>query len=203
MTNNNKVVAYMKKHVHWEKELAALREIIFSTPLEEKIKWGVAVYTLNGKNVVGLVAFKSHVALWFFQGALLKDRKVKLINAQENKTKALRQWRFSSYEEISKNSATIEQYIEEAIANQKQGKLIKPNRHNLLIIPKELELLFAENALLKEKFNGLTKSKQRVYVEYITEAKKEETRQQRLNKIKPMILQGIGLNDKYKKRKKS
>ena len=57
----------------WNKELRQLRQVLRSTRLEETVKWGAPCYTLNGKNVVGLGAFKSYVGLWFFQGALLKD----------------------------------------------------------------------------------------------------------------------------------
>jgi len=199
MKNSQTVEDYIKKHEQWEKELIDLREIILSTRLEETIKWGLPVYALDGKNVVGIGAFKSYVGLWFYQGALLADPKQKLINAQEGKTKAMLQWRFSSLEEIRSESETIKEYIEEAIANQKQGKSIKPGRHKPLIIPEELESLLSENKELKEKFNVLSESKQREYAEYVTEAKREETKLVRLDKITPMILQGIGLNDKYKK----
>jgi uncharacterized protein YdeI (YjbR/CyaY-like superfamily) len=44
----------------------------------------------------------------------------------------------------------------------------------------------------------LTPGKQREYAEYITEAKKDETKLKRIEKIIPMIKAGIGLNDKYK-----
>ena len=53
--------------------LIVLREIIRSTELIETLKWGGPVYTLGGKNVVGIGSFKSYVGLWFFQGAFLKD----------------------------------------------------------------------------------------------------------------------------------
>ena len=80
--------------------LMVLRDILNSTELEETVKWGAPCYMINGKNVVGLGSFKSYVGLWFFQGALLKDAEKELINAQEDKTKALRQWRFESMEDI-------------------------------------------------------------------------------------------------------
>ena len=82
---------YIETHNSWEKELQALRSVLQNTELEECIKWGTPVYTLNGKNVVGMAAFKNHCALWFFNGALLKENTALLYNAQEGKTKALRQ----------------------------------------------------------------------------------------------------------------
>ena len=44
----------------------------------------------------------------------------------------------------------------------------------------------------------LTPGKQREYAEYIQTAKQDATKQTRLEKITPMILKGVGLNDKYK-----
>ena len=129
----------------------------------------------------------------------MKDHRKKLINAQENKTKALRQWRFRSSQEIEEESESIKEYVQEAISNQNKGMSIVPDRHKPLIIPDELKSRLSENKKLKESFDGLSKSKQREYAEYIQEAKREETKQKRLDKIAPMILHGIGLHDIYKK----
>lgn len=199
MTSAGTVDEYIQKHQRWAKELSALRQMILSTPLEETVKWGGPVYTLDGKNLVGLGAFKSYVALWFFQGALLKDPQGKLVNAQEERTKALRQWRFTSYEEIEKDAQTIRAYLKEANANQRHGKEIKPDRQKPLIIPEELRSLLDRDERLKRMFGTLSKSKQREYAEYIAEPKRAETIQKRLTKIEPMILGGVGLNDRYRK----
>jgi uncharacterized protein YdeI (YjbR/CyaY-like superfamily) len=52
---------------------------------------------------------------------------------------------------------------------------------------------------LKVAFEKLTPGKQKEYAEHIGSAKKEKTQVERLEKIKPMVLEGKGLNDKYKK----
>jgi uncharacterized protein YdeI (YjbR/CyaY-like superfamily) len=52
-----------------------LRSIIQKSELVETVKWGVPVYTINDKNVVGSSVFKSYDGLWFFQGSYLKDKK--------------------------------------------------------------------------------------------------------------------------------
>ncbi len=132
-----------------------------------------------------------------FNGVFLKDKHNMLVNAQENKTKALRQMRFKSIKEIDKD--LVLQYVKEAIENQKLGKEIKPERGKKeTIIPKELKVLLDADKKLKLAFENLTPFKQREYCEYISSAKREITKQSRLNKIKPMILEGCGLNDKYK-----
>ena len=107
----------------WHDSLLMLREILHETELEEKIKWSFPCYTLKNKNVVGLGSFKSYCGLWFFQGVFLEDVAGVLVNAQDGKTKGMRQWRFSSIEEIDRD--LVKAYIEEAIQNQKDGKEIK------------------------------------------------------------------------------
>lgn len=182
----------------WREALGLLRELLHSTELDETIKWGMPVYTLHGKNVVGFSAFKSWAGLWFFQGVFLNDPEQVLINAQEGTTKGLRQWRFESLEEIRSYHGTILSYLEEAIQNQKEGKKIKPERNRPLDIPAELERAFNQNPSLKDSFEALSLSRKREYTEYVGSAKREETRLQRLEKVLPLILEGIGLNDRYR-----
>lgn len=191
------VDAYLDGHPEWLEFLQSLRKIMLSTNLEETIKWGAPVYTFKGKNIVGLGAFKSYVGIWFFQGGLLKDTQKKLMNAQEGKTKAMRQWRFKDLEEIDEK--LIRAYVSEAIQNQKEGKQIKPIKKTAPIeIPIELERAFTENSALKTNFDQLSPSKQREYAEHIAGAKREATRVSRLEKSIPLILEGKGLYDKYK-----
>ena len=154
-------------------------------------------YCLNGKNVLGIGAFKEHFCLWFHNGVFLKDKFNLLINAQENKTKALRQMRFKSNEEI--NETVVLAYVKEAIENQRLGKEIKPKRKTKTVtIPVELSFVLKANKELNISFKALTPGKQRDYCEYVSEAKREATKQSRLEKIIPMIIAGVGLNDKYK-----
>ncbi len=192
------VTDYIEKKADWKSELEMLREAVISCGLEETVKWGAPVYTAAGKNIVGLSAFKSYVGLWFFQGGTLKDTRKLLVNAQEGKTNAMRQWRFHSIEEI--NSQLIVDYILEAIDNQESGNIIKPNKKNskpIVIHPLFQEALSA-NDVLTSKFEELGLTKKREFTDYINEAKREATQLKRLEKIIPMILNGVGLYDKYK-----
>ncbi|APZ47570.1 hypothetical protein BW723_15325 [Polaribacter reichenbachii] len=193
----NKIEEYIAKKDNWKQELELLRAIITSLPLEETIKWGAPTYVYKGKNIVGLAAFKNYCGLWFFQGALLKDEQKVFINAQEGKTKAMLQWRFYSIEDI--NAEFIKTYVLEAIENVKLGKEIKADRFKKEVtIPDELAEKLSENEELNSKFETFTNSKQREFCEYISSAKRASTKQTRLEKIIPMILNGLGLYDKYK-----
>ena len=190
------VEEYIAKHSDWESELRELREMILTTDVEETIKWGAPVYTVNGKNVLGLAAFKQHAAIWFFQGALLREHTALLENAQEGKTKALRQVRIEKGQKIPVSQ--LRNYVLEAIQNQKEGKEIKPERKKELEVPGELSVALSNDKELQAAFEKLTPGKQREYCEYIAEAKREATKQSRLEKIIPMIQAGSGLYDKYK-----
>lgn len=199
MKRCDSVESYVAAGGPWKESLLLLREILISSGLEETVKWGMPVYTLNNKNVAGFSAFKSWTGIWFYQGVFLEDPANVLINAQEGTTKGLRQWRFQSLDEIRKHRLAISAYLKEAIANQKAGMEIKPERKKALKIPRELEIAFSQNPALRKSFEKLTPGKKRDYAEHVSSAKREETRQKRLEKIIPMILEGIGLNDKYKK----
>lgn len=193
------VEEYINCHSYWEEELRQLHEMILTTELQPEIKWGAPVYTLEGKNVVGIGAFKNHSALWFFNGALLKENTTLLINAQEEKTKALRQIRFERGENI--NTSVLLPYLNEAIQNQKEGKEFKPERdigNRELIIPPHMAQAMERDNELKESFQRLTPGRQREYANYISEAKMEATKMKRLEKVSPLIKSGVGLHDKYR-----
>lgn len=196
MSKKITVDEYIEKHPKWEPSLKLFREIVSNTELSETIKWGAPYYTLEGKNVLGFAAFKNHVAIWFTQGALLDDPENRLVNAQEGKTKAGRQLRFTSNEEA--DAKIITGFINQAIENQKAGKEIKPATNKSLNIPDELLGAFHEYPGLEDKFDSFTMYKQREFAEYIIEAKQEATKKRRLTKIIPMIKNGIGLHDKYR-----
>jgi len=186
----------MQNNKQWTEELERIASIINKLPLEKTIKWGAEVFTYNGKNVVSYGGFKNHFTIWFFNGVFLEDTYNVLVNAQEGKTKSARQWRLTSLSEIDEKK--ILAYINEAIEIEKKGLKIAPDKFVAIRVSEILEKEFKNDTILKTKFEKLTPGKQKEYIIYINEAKQEATKLKRLEKIKPMILQGIGLNDKYK-----
>jgi len=189
-----------KKHIwdknnNWTVELNLLKEIIGQTELVETIKWGGPVYVLNGKNVLGISGFKTYFGIWFYNGVFLKDEYNVLVNAQKGVTKSLRQWRFQHIEEIHQEIILL--YIKEAITNEKSGKSSKPQKKATLLSV-ELNTELSNDSNLSKAFESFTIAKQQEFVEYIITAKRQETKNARIEKIKPMILQNKGLNDKYK-----
>jgi uncharacterized protein YdeI (YjbR/CyaY-like superfamily) len=165
----------------WSEELELLKSIIAKTELVETTKWGGPVYVLDGKNVLGVGGFKNYFTIWFFNGVFLRDEKKVLVNAQEGVTKSLRQWRFTSKEEVQEN--TILNYIREAIENERQGKIIKPEKGKM-IVSELFEKELNANPILKETFDKFSPYKQKEFLEYIETAKREETKRSRIEKNK-------------------
>ena len=182
-----------KQNQLWEKEIDNLKSIINKTTLIETVKWGGIVYTYNDKNVLGIGGFKSYFGLWFFNGVFVKDELNVLVSGNET-TKALRQWRFNSLEEIDEKK--VLEYITEAIELEKEGKVHKAEKSPLVMSTFFEDFLKQED--LNSSFEKFTLTKKKEFVEYIDTAKQEKTKLTRLEKIKPMIIQGIGLNDKYR-----
>jgi len=179
----------------WAEELDLLQSIIAKTEVVETMKWGGLTYTVNGKNVLGIGGFKNFFTIWFYQGVFLKDEDQILVNANEGVTKALRQWRFYSKEDI--NEPLILSYIREAIENSKAGKEIKPEKKKA-IVSEFFNRELAADKVLAEAFNTFSAAKQNEFLEHVESAKKEATKLSRIEKIRPLILEHKGLNDKYK-----
>ncbi|MGV3459608.1 MAG: YdeI/OmpD-associated family protein [Flavobacterium sp.] len=183
------------KQNEWAAEIESLKAILAKTQLTETVKWGAPVFTYNGKNVVGIAGFKNYFTLWFYKGVFLKDERGKLVNAQDGKTKSLRQWRFESGADLDEK--LIISYVNEAIEIETAGLAIKPEKKSD-VVHEFLQNALDSDSALKTAFEKLTPGKRREYSEYIAEAKQDKTKLSRLEKITPMMLEGKGLNDKYK-----
>ena len=197
MNLDNQIQAYIDEHEKFKDILVELRRIVKNEAFEETLKWGIPTYVYEQKNVVAIGAFKNHIGLWFFQGALLKDEARILHNAQEGKTKAMRQIHFKKLEEI--DQPVLAAYLQETIENQNKGlKVIISKPVNQVVIPTELKSFLSTDLSMFKAFKKLTPGRQMEYIEYINSAKREQTKSDRLKKITPLIKAGKGLNDKYK-----
>lgn len=198
MANITNVEQYLDAHPNWREQLEMLRSLLNEFPLKETIKWGAPVFTYKEKNLIGMAAFKNHYALWFFQGSLLQKNTDLLKNAQEGKTQTLRQIRFTSHTEP--DLKLLEPYIKEMIEIIDSGIAIPKAKPQKVIITPEFLNLFKTFPNLEEEFSSLPPGKQREYISYISDAKRETTKKTRIEKIIPLIREGKGLNDKYSKR---
>ncbi len=185
---------YFNKANTWQEEIEELRTIVLSSDLDERLKWGCPCYALEEKNIVLIHTFKEYCALLFFKGSLLKDPKNILIQQTEN-VQAARQMRFTSLQEIKKLKTAIKAYIKEAIAVEKSGQKVEMKKTTEFAMPDEFKQVLKEDAALKKAFNALTPGRQRGYLLHFSSAKQSKTREVRIEKCIPDILEGKGLND--------
>ncbi|GAB5538445.1 MAG: YdeI family protein [Salibacteraceae bacterium] len=184
----------------WGPELALLRSIIVESGLTEEAKWGSPCYTLNGKNILMLSAFKDYISISFFKGVLLKDEK-QLLQKPGPHSQSSRLMKFTEVQQIEDKAPHIAAYIFEAIEVEKAGLTVEFKK-NPEPIPDELEETFVNDPAFKAAFEALTPGRQRGYILHFSQPKQSKTRISRIEKCTPMILSGIGLHDKYKSMKK-
>ena len=175
----------------WLAEIEEMRRILAGLDLKEECKWGKPTYTADGKNVVILQGFKEYFALGFFQGALLKDPKMLLV--QLGQTQAGRVMKFTSAREIAAKATTIKTYVREALAVERAGLRVEKKRTSEFPVPEELKETFRKNPRFKKAFEALSPGRQRGYLHHFAAAKQAATRAARIDRAMPAIFEGRGL----------
>lgn len=191
---NPKVDAYLQRIDRWHAESAALRQILLECPLIEDLKWGVPCYTLDAKNVVLIHGFKDYCALLFHKGALMQDPEGILIQQTDN-VQSARQIRFTSLEEIARMQNLLKTYIHDAIEVERAGLKVVHKTVAEFAMPEEFTTALEGDPALKSAFKALTPGRQRAYLLHFSSAKQSVTRQGRIEKCRPKIMAGKGLDD--------
>ncbi|HRN55970.1 MAG TPA: YdeI/OmpD-associated family protein [Agriterribacter sp.] len=191
---NPEVDWYSDKNEQWQKEIRQMRAIALDCGLDEVLKWGCPCYQYNGANVVLIHVFKEYCAFLFFKGALLRDTEGILIQQTKN-VQSARQIRFTSEKEITKQKNILKAYIYEAIEVEKAGLKVKLKKTSDYSIPEEFRIKLNKMPSLKKAFEALTPGRQRGYLFYFGQARQSKTREARIEKYIPKILDGLGLDD--------
>ena len=191
---NPKVDFYFSKDNKWHKELKKLRTIILDCGLNEELKWGCPCYTFRESNIVLIHVFKEYCAILFFNGALLNDANGILVQQTKN-VQAGRQIRFTDVRQIVEIETILKVYIYEAIEVEKAGLKVNFKKTTEYNIPEEFQIKLNKIPALKTAFYALTPGRQRGYMLYFSAPKQSKTRESRVEKYMPHILNGKGLND--------
>jgi len=191
---NPKVDFYFDKAGKWQEEIRKLRTIAFDCNLTEELKWGCPCYTFQGNNIVLIHVFKEYCAYLFFKGALLNDANGILVQQTEN-VQAARQIRFTNLKEIVDLEATLKAYIFEAIEVEKAGLKVELKKTAEFATAEEFQIKLDAMPALKTAFEALTPGRQRGYKLYFAAPKQAKTREARVEKYIPQILNGKGLDD--------
>ncbi|WP_230467378.1 YdeI/OmpD-associated family protein [Lujinxingia vulgaris] len=177
----------------WAEGLRALREVVRATELEEQLKWGSPCYSLEGQNVAMIGAYRDNFVLSLLKGAALPDP-AKILEKPGPNTRYARVVRFRSVDEVVERRDALAQLLHEALVFERSGKEVEVDADDAL--PAELEERLEADADFKEAFEALTPGRQRSYQIYIGGAKKRETREARVERAVPKIMEGKGWNER-------
>ncbi|MBV8326500.1 DUF1801 domain-containing protein [Chryseobacterium sp.] len=191
---NPKVDFFFNKAKQWKEEFEKLRAVALSTELTEDLKWGCPCYTYEGKNIFLIHGFKEYCALLFFKGALMKDPDHILIQQSDN-VQAARQIRFTDLQQISDLEKELRAYMFEAVEIEESGVKVEMKKTRDFEMAEEFQNKLDHDTALKQAFDALTPGRQRAYLLYFSSAKQSKTREARIEKCIPGILEGKGLND--------
>ena len=195
MTENQSEVDALLARKNWHEERKKLRALLLDQGLTETVKWGKLCYTFEGKNVAIIYGLKDYCALGFFKGSLLDDDKGVLV-APGAHSQAMRQLRFSGLNEIAESEALVSSFVDKAIQAERAGLEVDFSEKDALVYPDELQALFDRDPSFTEAFEKLTPGRRRGYVLHFSDARRSGTRVSRIEKCRPMIMAGKGLQER-------
>ena len=197
-----RIDAYIAKSADFAKPiLTHLRETVHAAAptADETIKWGMPFFMYNGRILCSIAAFKEHCALHFWKGRQVIDP------AASRGENAMGQFgRIRSVADLP-SKKVLTGYVKRAmdlhaeVAKSppvKKAKTAKPP----IPIPSAFRTALGKNRRAKTSFDELSPSHRREYLEWITEAKTDATRDKRITTAVEWISEGKSRNWKYSKR---
>jgi len=166
--------------------------------VEETIKWGFPHFDYKGV-LCSMAAFKSHCAFGFWKGSLLAEKHPALAGAEDPAMGQL--GRITALADLPEDE-TLLLYVREAAELNDRG-IKSPNRSKPrkdrpeVEVPDDLRDALRTNREALATFEGFTPSNRREYVEWLAEAKSEETRKRRLDTAIEWMAEGKVRNWKY------
>jgi uncharacterized protein YdeI (YjbR/CyaY-like superfamily) len=194
-----RVDAYIARSADFAKPiLSHIRDVVHSAcpPVEETLKWSVPAFMYKG-NLCGMAAFKHHCMFGFWTGSLIVDKKTGM-----NAGIGMGRMRITSLAELP-SDRILTDYVRQAMKLNEEGvkaprTAARPKKP--LPVPASMKKALGSNKQAMKTFQDFSPSHQREYIEWITEAKTDETRERRLSKAIEMIAEGKPRNWKYMKR---
>jgi uncharacterized protein YdeI (YjbR/CyaY-like superfamily) len=178
---------------HWRELLHAQCPDIVET-----IKWGFPNFEYHNRTLFNMAAFKQHCSFGFWLAQLLTDPKGVLQLAEKAAMGSI--GRIESMKDLPPDTA-MKNFIKQSMKLADDGVKVKKEVKKEPAIVEAPDYFMAE--LKKHKkalavFEGFPPSHRKEYIEWITDAKREETRNKRITEAIEMIAEGKSRNWKYK-----
>ncbi|HNR54894.1 MAG TPA: YdeI/OmpD-associated family protein [Flavobacteriales bacterium] len=200
MHPQEQINSYIAEQPEWQRRLLVrLRQLIHATDqeIDETWRWNAPSFDHDGI-MLSLHAFKTCVSVWFHKGALLKDTHGLFKLTEKDEERGIRKFKLSEGEAI--NEKAFVDLVKQAVKlNQAGTKLgdAKPAR-KALVVPPELESCLRKDGEAWEHWEKFNYTHKKEYVEWIDDAKQDETRKRRIAQALEMIREGVGKEDKHR-----
>jgi uncharacterized protein YdeI (YjbR/CyaY-like superfamily) len=197
---DERIDAYIEKSADFAKPiLSHLRKLIHeaSPEISETIKWGMPFFDYKGA-VCNMASFKQHCSFGFWKASLMNDSD-KIMTESSEAHGQLGQ--IKSLADLPSDEVLLA-YIKQAIElNEKDVKVpTKTVEKKELVIPEYLVSALEANSSASEHFENFSYSKKKDYVEWLNEAKTDDTRNKRLATAIEWISEGKQRNWKYERK---
>jgi uncharacterized protein YdeI (YjbR/CyaY-like superfamily) len=197
-TKDKRIDTYIAKSADFAKPiLTRLRGLIHKAcpEVEETLKWGMPSFMYKGI-LCGFAAFKNHAVFGFWKQKLMKDPN-KLFQKPDSAMGSF--GCLTDVKQLPPDKVLISYIKEAAKLNEEGVKVPKVRKHPKKPIPMPgyFKTALAKNKKAKETFENFPPSYKRDYLEWLTEAKTEETRKKRLATTIEWLAEGKPRNWKY------
>jgi len=202
---DKRIDAYIDKAQPFAKPvLTKLRELIHkeNPEVEETIKWGMPSFEYKGP-FCSFASFKQHAVFGFWKYMLIKDPKGYLGEIFNKGGDAMGNLgRITSIKDLPPDKVIID-FVKQAKKLNDEGIKIpaKPKKPRAELVIRDYFIsALKQNKKAFETFNNFSYSHKKEYIEWITEAKTEETRNKRMAAAIEWMTEGKSRNWKYMKK---
>ena len=195
MKKDPRVDAYILRHAEFAKPiLRHLRDTVHAAcpECEETLKWSMPTFMYKKEMLAGMAAFKQHATFGFWRGSLV-------VGKGDEQMSGMGQFgRLTSIDDLPPRKE-LEALVKKAMRLTDEG--VKPPRDKhkkeAFTVPQDLRAAIDANPAAAATFDAFPPSAQREYVEWVTGAKRDETRIQRLNQTVEWLAEGKRRHWKY------
>lgn len=196
-----RIDAYIEKAAPFAQPvLMHLRKLVHDNcpDVEETVKWGFPHFEYKGSNLFNMASFKQHCACGFRLAAVMKDPQG--LFQTEDKTAMGQLGRITTIKDLPSDRVFI-QYLKEAMKLTEQGVKVPKAKKTVEAaeaVPDYFMAALKKNKKALAVFEGFAPSHRKEYLEWITEAKREETRNSRMAQAIEWMTDGKSRHWKYK-----
>ncbi|MBL7820985.1 MAG: YdeI/OmpD-associated family protein [Saprospiraceae bacterium] len=201
LNTDPRIDAYILKSAEFAQEiLNYIRMIVHTTcpECQETMKWSFPHFLYKGEILCSMAAFKQHCAFGFWKEKLMTNSSNLLTD--KGKTAMGDFGKITSLKDLPSKSI-LKKCIKEAMMLNEQGikipKTVKKIPDEAIVVPEQFLKALNANPIAKKNFNAFSNSHKREYINYILEAKREETRIKRIQKSIELLAQAKSHLHKY------